>query len=104
MDFSSRRIDVLLLKWHGVPVQQLQLKRWLLRWMGREMDAAISCCDIRRNAGSVEIVAGNLRIVISAEEPGQTLQSETLVAPRSGVTRGDELAVNGAAARSAESS
>ena len=62
------------------------------------MDAAISCCDIRRNAGSVEIVAGNLRIVISAEEPGQSLQSETLVAPRSGVTRGDELAVNGGAA------
>ena len=62
------------------------------------MDAAISCCYIRRAVGSVEIVAGNLRIVISAEEPGQSLQSETLVAPRSGVTRGDELAVNGGAA------
>ena len=50
------------------------------------MDAAISCCHIRRAVGSdgasqpsVHIVAGNLHIVVSTEEAGQALERETQV-------------------------
>ena len=80
--------------------------------MGREMDAAISCCYIRRAVGSdgasqpsVHIVAGNLHIVVSTEEAGQALQRETQVDPLSEAIlalaegRGDHVAVNGGAAR-----
>ena len=63
------------------------------------MDAAISCCYIRRAVDSVHIVAGDLHIVVSTEEAGQALQRETPVDPLSAVIRGDELAVNGGAAR-----
>ena len=79
--------------------------------MGREVDAAISRCYIRRAVGSdgasqpsVHIVAGNLHIVVSTEEAGQALQRETQVDPLSEVIpalaegRGDHVAVNGAAA------
>ena len=80
--------------------------------MGREMDAAISSCYIRRAVvsdgafqPSVHIVAGNLHIVVPTEEAGQALQHETQVDPLSEVIpafaegRGDHVAVNGAAAR-----
>ena len=80
--------------------------------MGREVDAAISRCYIRRAVGSdgasqpsVHIVAGDLHIVVSTEEAGQALQRETQVDPLSEVIpafaegRGDHVAVNGAAAR-----
>ena len=80
--------------------------------MGREVDAAISRCYIRRAVGSdsasqpsVHIVAGDLHIVVSTEEAGQALQRETQVDPLSEVIpalaegRGDHVAVNGGAAR-----
>ena len=76
------------------------------------MDAAISCCYIRRAVGSdgasqpsVHIVAGDLRIVVSAQEAGQALQRETQVDPLSEVIpalaegRGDHVAFIGGAAR-----
>ena len=72
--------------------------------MGREMDDAIPCCYVHRASRSVYIFAGNLRVVVSAEEAGQALQRETQVDPLSEVIsalaegRGDHLAVNGAAA------
>ena len=62
------------------------------------MDAAISCCYIRRDENSVHIDAGDLRIVVSAQEARQALQREALVDPLSGVSRGDK-ATNGGAAR-----
>ena len=48
------------------------------------MDAAISCCYIRRDENSVHIDAGDLRIVVSAQEARQALQREALVDPLSG--------------------
>ena len=63
------------------------------------MDAAISCCYIHRGEKSVHIDAGDLRIGISAPEARQALQREALVDPLSGASRGDELAINGGAAR-----
>ena len=75
--------------------------------MGREVDAAISRCYIRRAVGSdgasqpsVHIVAGNLHIVVSTEEAGEALRCEPQVDPYSKVNGGgDHLAVNGGAAR-----
>ena len=76
------------------------------------MTAAISCCYLRRAVGSdaasqpsVHIVAGSLHLVVWTEEAGQALQHDTQVDPLSEVIpalaegRGDNVVVNGGAAR-----